>query len=299
MLASRFVLPFKEMADEWVEKLSAVSEILEQWTAVQAMWQYLEAVFTSGDIAKQLPQEAKRFMTIDKNWEKLMAKAFETRNVVQYCFGNDALKNLLPHLLEQLEVCQKALSGYLDQKRAAFPRFYFVSDAVRDRPRLLNRLFRVASSRASFPEPVPTPCSCTPPCSHLSHPCALRLNSRGRRAPIFEMLSQGSNPGDPAALHRCAREVIEFDRHEPAKADPLGASSLNPVKAGNIEDRLDRCSSTSRTTSTCVVRGAARLRGMALADHAQVPRAGLAHRHPVQVDDRLEDALFRSKARRG
>lgn len=59
-----------------------------------------------------------------------MGKAFETRNVVQYCFGNDVLKNLLPHLLEQLEVCQKALSGYLDQKRAAFPRFFFVSDAV-------------------------------------------------------------------------------------------------------------------------------------------------------------------------
>ena len=58
-----------------------------------------------------------------------MGKAVETRNVVQYCFNNDVLHNLLPHLLEQLEVCQKALSGYLDQKRAAFPRFYFVSDA--------------------------------------------------------------------------------------------------------------------------------------------------------------------------
>merc|ERR1711965_842936 len=77
-----------------------------------------------------MPQEAKRFMSIDKNWEKIMQKAFETRNVIQYCFGNDVLKNLLPHLLEQLEVCQKALSGYLDQKRSSFPRFYFVSDAV-------------------------------------------------------------------------------------------------------------------------------------------------------------------------
>merc|ERR1719230_343388 len=129
MLASRYIGPFKEEVAAWMQKLFFVSEILEQWVQVQAMWQYLEAVFTSGDIAKQMPLEAKRFQNIDKNWEKLMAKAFETRNVVQYCFGNDALKNLLPHLLEQLEVCQKALSGYLDQKRAAFPRFYFVSDA--------------------------------------------------------------------------------------------------------------------------------------------------------------------------
>lgn len=58
-----------------------------------------------------------------------MSKAVETRNVVAYCYGNEILAEMLPHMLEQLEVCQKALSGYLDQKRASFPRFYFVSDA--------------------------------------------------------------------------------------------------------------------------------------------------------------------------
>ncbi|KAG8470448.1 hypothetical protein KFE25_008869 [Diacronema lutheri] len=144
MMASRYVAPFKEDVQEWITKLSTVSEIVESWVQVQSMWMYLEAVFTSGDIAKQLPGESKRFQGIDKNWMKIMQKANEQPIVVQYCYGNDVLQQLLPHLLEQLEMCQKALSGYLDQKRAAFPRFYFVSD-----PNLLEIL-----SQGSNPEAI-------------------------------------------------------------------------------------------------------------------------------------------------
>ena len=130
MMASRYITPFKDEVQEWIVKLSNVSEQLEIWTQVQAMWQYLEAVFTSGDIAKQLPQESKRFQGIDKNWVKIMTKGNEQPIAVTYIDGNDSLKQLLPYMLEQLELCQKALSGYLDQKRAAFPRFFFVADAT-------------------------------------------------------------------------------------------------------------------------------------------------------------------------
>ena len=113
---------------EWTAKLSTVGDIIEMWLVVQNMWIYMEAVFSGGDIVKQLPQEAKRFQQIDKAFIKMVHSALETMNVVNVCYGNDAILSLLPHLTEQLELCQKSLTAFLDTKRAQFPRFYFVSD---------------------------------------------------------------------------------------------------------------------------------------------------------------------------
>ena len=130
MMSSRYIVPFKEEVSGWVQKMSTISEIIEQWVVVQNYWMYMEAVFNSGDIAKQLPQENKRFQRIHKDYMKVMSKSFETPNVVQCCCGNELLKNLLPHLDEQLELVQKSLTGYLELKRNMFARFYFVSDPV-------------------------------------------------------------------------------------------------------------------------------------------------------------------------
>lgn len=54
----------------------------------------------------------------------------ETANIqyIMKCCLTDRKLDVLTMLQNELELCQKALNDYLDAKRNAYPRFYFISD---------------------------------------------------------------------------------------------------------------------------------------------------------------------------
>ncbi|KAJ2996626.1 Dynein heavy chain 10, axonemal [Globomyces sp. JEL0801] len=128
MAASRFVTAFLPAVQQWERILSKIGEVTEVWMQVQRKWMYLESIFIgAGDIRMQLPEEAAKFDRIDKSFKKLMAETAKHNLVVEACNAEGRLE-LLQGLSEDLEACQKSLSDYLQSKRNAFPRFFFISD---------------------------------------------------------------------------------------------------------------------------------------------------------------------------
>uniref|UniRef100_A0ABM5FKE2 Dynein axonemal heavy chain 1 isoform X3 n=1 Tax=Pogona vitticeps TaxID=103695 RepID=A0ABM5FKE2_9SAUR len=127
MSFSPFKKPFEERINTWENKLKMTQDVLEEWLTCQRSWLYLEPIFSSEDINRQLPVESKRYQTMERMWRKIMQNADENREVINVCPD--------PRLLEKLRECnklldlvQKGLSEYLETKRGAFPRFYFLSD---------------------------------------------------------------------------------------------------------------------------------------------------------------------------
>ena len=127
MGASRFVSAFLASVQQWEKILSHIGEVTEVWMVVQRKYMYLLSIFVGGDIRLQLPKEAERFDGVDKAFKKLMSDTAKHPSVLEACNIEGRLESL-QNLSEQLEACQKSLSDYLDSKRNAFPRFFFISD---------------------------------------------------------------------------------------------------------------------------------------------------------------------------
>ncbi|XP_046382890.1 dynein axonemal heavy chain 10 [Ischnura elegans] len=127
MASSEFVGHFLKAVQTWEKNLQTVSETLYEWLVTQGKWLYLEGIFIGGDIRQQMPDEAATFDDIDVSFRKIMLDAYKKKNVKDCCLTPGRLDELLA-LSSNLDRLQKSLNDYLDVKRNAFPRFYFISD---------------------------------------------------------------------------------------------------------------------------------------------------------------------------
>ncbi|XP_062830068.1 dynein axonemal heavy chain 9 isoform X4 [Anolis carolinensis] len=129
MMTSKYIAFFLEEVSFWQRKLSTADLVISIWFEVQRTWSHLESIFIgSEDIRAQLPEDSKRFEGIDVDFKELAYDAEKTPNVVE-ATNKSGLYEKLEDIQNRLSLCEKALAEYLDTKRLAFPRFYFISSA--------------------------------------------------------------------------------------------------------------------------------------------------------------------------
>uniref|UniRef100_A0A3B3RIQ7 Dynein axonemal heavy chain 17 n=1 Tax=Paramormyrops kingsleyae TaxID=1676925 RepID=A0A3B3RIQ7_9TELE len=129
LMSSKYIAFFLEEVSAWQKKLSIADSVITIWFEVQRTWSHLESIFIgSEDIRAQLPEDSKRFEGIDVDFKELAYDANNTPNVVE-ASNKPGLYTKLEDLQSRLSLCEKALAEYLDTKRLAFPRFYFISSA--------------------------------------------------------------------------------------------------------------------------------------------------------------------------
>ena len=128
ILGSRFVKPLREVAEKWKKDILYMSDMVDEWVTCQRNWRYLQNIFKAKDINASMPEESKMFANVDKQYKALMIKT--SKNPVCIKIARQANVNTLLNLTnynKDLDRVQKGLDDYMELKRGAFPRFYFLS----------------------------------------------------------------------------------------------------------------------------------------------------------------------------
>jgi len=129
MFSSRYLSTFEDKITYWQKSLAAISEVVVNIGEVQRLWSFLENLFIHSDeVKKELPKESIKFVEIDKDVRAILADGYKVQKALDFS-TQDYLLPKLEKVQEELTVCEKALNEFMESKRLAFPRFFFVSPA--------------------------------------------------------------------------------------------------------------------------------------------------------------------------
>lgn len=128
MLGSQYMDPgLRKEARQWESKLRELSDIIDEIRKCQKAWMYLEPIFSSDDIHKQLPTEGPMFLAVDTYWRSQMEMIQQDPGILDL-LDRENLKTTFQGHNQKLDTIQKSLNDYLEQKRSVFPRFYFLAN---------------------------------------------------------------------------------------------------------------------------------------------------------------------------
>ena len=243
ILSSRFVAGIRDEVEKMESALRLFQDTLDSWLALQKTWMYLENIFGVGsqDIQKQLPNDHAEFTLVDALFKDVMRKVFnDNPNAMKAC------TTMIPNLLQQfqnanekLENIQKNLEDWLESKRNAFPRFYFLSN-----DELLEILAQTRNVQAVQPHMI----KC------FDGIKALDFGADPKSVDIYGMISPEGEKVSLGKNLKAGRQSVEFwlkevERKMVENLRKQAKTTLNDFDSGTI----DRCSWAKRDVAQLII----------------------------------------------
>lgn len=125
MSFSPYKKPFEDRISSWENKLKTTQDVLDEWITCQRSWLYLEPIFSSEDINRQLPVESKRYQTMERIWRKLMKTAKD----------NPQVHNIFTFIPGCVEVLMYFFSGHVKYLSVTITWDFFKNEKLKEKCR--------------------------------------------------------------------------------------------------------------------------------------------------------------------
>ena len=125
ILASQYVAPLRVTAESWKRNLRQMLHIVKCLEYVQEKWCFISSIFPSG--IRPSPQEFRELSSIEKIWRVLSSKINDDPSVLRICLMNQTSPDV-ESAKESIQKLLKSVQNELDNKRANYPRFFFISN---------------------------------------------------------------------------------------------------------------------------------------------------------------------------
>lgn len=119
---------FMSLFRDLESKLEVAQSVLGQWENIQKTVISVYKFFESEEVRLELSGELKRFKLIEAAYRSIISNAQRHQKLAKMIELAPDLPNSLDEMLQGLKSLIVDVQGWLDNKRVAFPRLFFVSD---------------------------------------------------------------------------------------------------------------------------------------------------------------------------
>ncbi|KAG5180529.1 dynein heavy chain, N-terminal region 2-domain-containing protein [Tribonema minus] len=114
MRGSPYIRPIEAECRAWEMRLKYAQGLVDEWVACQRTWLYLEPIFSSEDIMRQLPTEAQRFngpavQRRRRLWRKTLEDTHKDPNFMAQADPDKKLEEKFKAANQKLEEIQKGM----------------------------------------------------------------------------------------------------------------------------------------------------------------------------------------------